>query len=148
MFLTHQHAKIDEFGVFGADPTAWSYVEHTIHRPWFYVSTSEPADDFDVNPMLMLSNEALLHSLMTDPDHGLKVHSVLLVTPDHVNQTGRWTMEPLELIQRFESRDGIAYAYQVEGAKTYIYGDAEIASQQSARTQTLFNSTMLSAPPG
>ncbi|MCY1277190.1 hypothetical protein D9M70_258770 [compost metagenome] len=147
MFLTHQHAKIDKFGLFGADPTAWSFVEHNIHRPWFYVSTTEPAEDFAVHPMLMLSNEHLLQSLMTDRGHGLRMEGVLLVTPDHVNQTGRWMMEPLELIERFESQDGVAYAYQVEGAKTYIYGDPEVANQQSARRETLFNSTMLSGSP-
>ncbi|MNF07469.1 hypothetical protein D3C80_2076540 [compost metagenome] len=52
-------------------------------------------------------------------------------------------MEPLESIERFESAEGVAYAYQVQGDKTYIYGDAEIPTLRSARRETLFNSSML-----
>ncbi|MCY1382377.1 hypothetical protein D9M69_703950 [compost metagenome] len=127
---------------------AWSFVEHNIHRPWFYVATTEPSEDFAFHPMLMLSNERLLQSLLTDQEHGLQMEGVLLVTPDHVNQSGRWLMEPLESIERFESPDGVAYAYQVQGARTYLYGDAEVANQRSAQREILFNSTMLSGSPG
>lgn len=144
MFLTYQHAKVDQFGLFGDDPTAWSYVEHNIHRPWFYVATADHSDDFAVHPMLMLSNDQLLRSLMEDQEDGLRMESVLLVTPDHVNQSGRWMMEPLESIVRFESAEGVAYAYQVLGDRTYIYGDAEVANLEGTRRETLFNIAMLS----
>ncbi|HHW2628108.1 hypothetical protein ACM74S_33190 [Pseudomonas aeruginosa] len=144
MFLTHQHAKIDKAGLFGDDPTACSFVEHNIHRPWFYVATKESSEDFDVHPMLMLSNERLLQSLVSEQGHGLLMEGVLLVTPDHVNQSGRWMMEPLESIERFESAEGVAYAYLVQGDVTYIYGDAEITKQQGAQRETLFSSTVMS----
>ncbi|AOE88130.1 hypothetical protein [Pseudomonas sp. TCU-HL1] len=147
MFLTHQHSKIDQYELFGDDPTAWSCVEHNIHRPWFYVGTTELAEDFDLHPMLMLSNERLLQSLVADQVHGLRMDSVLLVTPDHLNQSGRWLMEPLESIERIESAAGVAYSYQVQGDRTYIYGDAEAATLQGARRVTLFSSSMLSSSP-
>ncbi|MGA3825636.1 hypothetical protein [Pseudomonas chlororaphis] len=145
MFLTYQHAKIDQFGLFGDDPTAWSYVEHNIHRPWFYVAaTGEQGDEFAPNPMLMLTNDQLLRSLMEDQENGVRMESVLLVTPDHVNQSGRWMMEPLESIVRSEAAEGIAYTYTVEGDKTYVCGDADVASLEGARRKTLFSSSMLS----
>lgn len=143
MFLTHQHARIDKSGLFGDDTTAWTFVEHNIHRPWFYVATTEVTDDFALHPMLMLSNERLLQSLLDGHAQGLRMEGVLLVTPDHMNHSGRWMMEPLESIERFESAEGVAYAYQVQGDKTYIYGDAEIPTLRSARRETLFNSSML-----
>ncbi|CAI9008930.1 Sulfatase domain-containing protein [Pseudomonas chlororaphis] len=144
MFLTYQHAKIDQSGLFSGDPTAWSYVEHNIHRPWLYVATTEPADDFDFHPMLMLSNERLLQSLISDQGQGLRLEGVLLVTPDHINHSGRWMMEPLESIVRFESAEGVAYAYHVQGDRTYIYGEAEVVARQNSRRETLFCSSMLS----
>lgn len=147
MFLTYQHAKIHNLGLFGEEPTAWTYVEHNIHRPWFYVAMTEAADGFDLHPMLMLSNERFLQSLMSDQKQGMRMESVLLVTPDHVNHSGRWMMEPLESVERFESPDGVAYAYLVQGEKTYIYGELEVVSLQSAQRETLFNNAMLSCDP-
>ncbi len=143
MFLTYQHAKIDQFSLFGEEPTAWSYVEHNIHRPWFYVATQEQDGDFVQHPMLMLSNDQLLQSLVSDQETGLRVESVQLITPDHVNHAGRWMMEPLESILRFKSEEGIAYVYRVLGDRTYIYGDAEIASLEGACYETIFSSSML-----
>ncbi|MNG20976.1 hypothetical protein D3C84_1052870 [compost metagenome] len=108
---------------------------------------TEAADGFDLHPMLMLSNERFLQSLMSDQKQGMRMDSVLLVTPDHVNQSGRWMMEPLESIERFESSDGVAYAYLVQGNRTYIYGEGEVADVPSAQKETLFRSSMLSTSP-
>lgn len=146
MFLTYQHAKIDRLGLFGGEPTAWSYVEHNIHRPWFYVATVTPGDDFALHPMLMMSNEQLLQSLLEDQEQGLRVESVLLVTPDHLNHSGGWLMEPLESIVRYESPEGMAYVYQVLGEKSYLYGDADVAVREGSRGKTLFSTSMLSSP--
>ncbi|MEB5935457.1 hypothetical protein MXL15_25030 [Pseudomonas mosselii] len=144
MFLTYQHAKIDQFSLFGEDPATWSYVEHNIHMPWFYVATHEQEQDGDFmqHPMLMLSNDQLLQSLVSDQESGLRVESVQLVTPDHVNHAGRWMMEPLESILRFKSEGGTAYVYRVLGDRTYVYGDAEIALE-GACYETIFSTSML-----
>lgn len=144
MFLTYQAAKVDQFGLFGEDPAAWSYVEHNIHRPWFYVAATEQDDDFPLHPMLMLSSDQLLRSLVRRQENGLRLESVLLVSPHHVNKSGRWLMEPLEAIVRFESADGVAHVYQVLGNRTYICGDAEVAAQDGARREMLFSTSMLS----
>lgn len=146
MFLTHQHAKIVDFGLIG-DVEAWRYVEHNIHRPWFYVAAIEEQDDFDLHPMLMLSDEQFLQSLIADQGRGLRIHSVLLVSPDHMNESGQWMMEPLDGIERCETSDGVAYVYTVHGGKTYIYGDEEIVQRQGVPRKSIFNSTMLSPCP-
>lgn len=145
MFLTYRCAKIAPFGIFEDGPTAWSYVEHNIHRPWFYVAAAELGEDFDLHPMLMLSDDQLLRSLVDDQEGQLRMESVLLVTPDHINQSGRWMMEPLESIVRFESAKGVAYAYQVLGERTYIYGNEEVAALEESRRETLFSTSMLAS---
>jgi hypothetical protein len=144
MFLTYEQAKVDLFGLFGEDPTAWSYVEHNIHRPWFYVAMSDQDEDFPLHSMVMLSSDQLLRSLVESQGEGLLLESVLLVSPDHVNNSGRWMMEPLEEILRYESAEGVAHVYQVLGDRTYIYGDAEVVAQEGARSETLFSLSMLS----
>ncbi|PMY80244.1 hypothetical protein C1X72_15745 [Pseudomonas sp. FW306-2-2C-D06B] len=144
MLLTYQQAKVDLFGVFGEDPSTWSYVEHNIHRPWFYVAISEQREDFPLHSMLMLSSDQLLRSLVDSQGDGLILESVLVVSPDHVNNSGRWMMEPLESILRFESDESVAHVYQVLGNRTYILGDAEVVAQEGARCETLFSTSMLS----
>lgn len=144
MFLTYSCAKIDQFGLFGDALVAWSYVEHTVHRPWFYVAAAEPGEDLDLHPMLMLSDEQLLRSLLDDRERRLLVKSVLLVTPDHINKSGGWLMERLDSVRRFKSSLGVAYAYQVAEGKTYFYGDREVPLQDESISETLFSTSMLS----
>lgn len=142
MFLTYQQAKIDQFGLFGLDPSAWSYVEHTIHRPWFYVATTEAAEDFEAHPMLLLTNEDLLASLLESREN-LRVTSVMLVTPAHVNELGRWAMEPLETIERYTTPCGYVYAYGVEGGNHYLYGDQDVLTQPGVDKETIYSMSML-----
>lgn len=142
MFLTHLKAK-DLDGLLLGDVNAWRYVEHSIHRPWLYVATVEVNDDFDLRPMLMLSDVQVLQDLLADQQSGLKVESVLLVTPHHMNQLGRWLMEPLSSIDRHESPDGVAYVYGVEGGRAYIEGNPEIPCRADAQQMAVFRTSML-----
>ncbi|MNV68439.1 hypothetical protein D3C71_1612920 [compost metagenome] len=93
--------------------------------------------------MLMLSSDQLLRSLVDSQRDGLLLESVLLVSPDHVNNSGRWMMEPLEAILRFESAEGVAHVYHVLGNRTYILGDTEVVALEGARCETLFSTSML-----
>jgi hypothetical protein len=142
MFLTHRNAK-ELDGLHFGDVFAWRSVEHSIHRPWFYVVTVEQNDDFDLHPMLMLSDVLLLQELLADQQCGLKVESVLLVTPHHMNQSGRWLMEPLSSIERHEAPDGVAYVYGVEAGRAYIEGNPEIPSREDAQQIAVFRTNML-----
>lgn len=142
MFLTHQGARELSSGLFG-DLVAWRYIEHSIHRPWLYVATVEKNDDFDIRPMLMVSDVQLLQALLADQEKGLKVESVLLVTPHHMNQSGRWMMEPLDSIEKHETSSGVAYVYAVEGGRSYIEGNPEIPNRQDARQKAVFRTDML-----
>lgn len=138
MFLTFQEAKIDQFGLFGPDPSAWSYVEHTIHRPWFYVATTSPQDDFDICTMTMISNESVLVSLLNHKEAGAHITNILLVTPHHISQQGRWVMEQLEFVERHASPNGFAFVYGVEGGITYVYGDGDVIGEEGTGKETLY----------
>lgn len=140
MFLTFQEAKIDQFGLFGPDPSAWSYVEHTIHRPWFYVATTSPQDDFDICTMTMISNESVLISLLNEAA-GAHITNILLVTPHHINQQGRWVMEQLEYVYRYAYPNGFTFVYGVEGGITYIYGDEGVIGDEGRGKETLYLAT-------
>ncbi|MGU1101192.1 hypothetical protein ACSERW_25890 [Pseudomonas aeruginosa] len=142
MFLTHLQAQEVNVGLFG-DLMAWRYVEHSIHRLWLYVATVEKNDDFDIRPMMMVSDVQLLQALLADQETGLKVESVLLVTPDHMNQSGRWMMEPLVSIDKHETPRGVAYVYAVEGGGYYIEGNPDIPNRRDTKQKAVFRTDML-----
>lgn len=142
MFITHPQAQEVNVGLFG-DLIAWRYVEHSIHRPWLYVATVERNDDFDIRPMMMVSDVQLLQALLADQENGLKVEGVLLVTPHHMNQSGRWMMEPLDSIEKHETPSGVAYVYAVEGGRSYIEGNPEIPNREDAKQRAVFRTDML-----
>lgn len=147
MFLTPLQAEIENFGLFG-DAPCWRFVEHSIHRPWFYVATEEvdesDKDGFTRRPMLMLTDEDLLETLLAEQGEQLRVGMILLVTPNHMNQTGRWAMEPLESLDRYETEKGLTFTYQVQGGHRYVWGDESILNKQGVKKRQVFSSSTLS----
>jgi hypothetical protein len=146
MFLTPPKAEIEDFGLFGETP-CWRFVEHSIHRPWFYVATREldesDEDGFTRRPMLMLTDEDLLEALLAEQGSEIRVEMVLLVTPHHLNQTGRWQMEPLEALYRYETARGFAFTYQVQSGQTYVWGDQTVTNNHGVKKREIFSSAML-----
>ncbi len=147
MFLTPLQAEIENFGLFGETP-CWRFVEHSIHRPWFYVATEEvnesDKDGFTRRPMLMLTDEDLLESLLAEQGEQLRVGTILLVTPNHMNQAGRWLMEPLETLERYETARGLTFTYEVQSGIRYVWGDESIINKQGVKKRRVFSSSMLS----
>ncbi|VVM75820.1 hypothetical protein PS676_02014 [Pseudomonas fluorescens] len=143
MFLTHLQARVMDADLF-SDVITWRYVEHSIHRPWLYVAAVEKNQDFDLRPMLMIGDVNLLQSLLSDQGSGLQVESILLVTPDHMNRSGRWMMEPLVSIDKVVAPDAVAYVYSVESGRAYIEGDPEVSTRTDAQRVGIFTPDMLS----
>lgn len=147
MFLTPLQAEIENFGLFG-DAPCWRFVEHSIHRPWFYVATEEvdesDKDGFTRRPMLMLTDEELLETLLAEEGEQIRVRMILLVTPSHMNKAGRWLMEPLDALYRYETERGLTFTYQVHGGNRYVWGDESIVSKKGVKKRQVFNSSMLS----
>lgn len=141
MFFSTEQAKIDPFGLFGEEATAWSWIEHAMHRPWFYVTVNHPNDDLGMRSMIMVGNEEVLSSIVEADEQLKQIESVLVVTPDHVNEMGRWAMEKLEWIDRYFSDQGRACSYCVEGGKTYLYGDPCVITSSSVEVKRLDLST-------
>ncbi|MEP9317685.1 hypothetical protein ABKS89_11160 [Pseudomonas sp. LABIM340] len=147
MFLTPLKAEIENFGLFG-DAPCWRFVEHSIHRPWFYVATEEvdesDKDGFTRRPMLMLTDEDLLETLLAEQGEQIRVGMVLLVTPNHMNQSGRWLMEPLDTLDRYETARGLTFTYQVQGGSRYVWGDGSIIHKKGVKRRQVFSRSMLS----
>ncbi|WP_236199593.1 hypothetical protein [Pseudomonas pseudonitroreducens] len=94
--------------------------------------------------MLMLTDEDLLESLLAEQGEQLRVGTILLVTPNHMNQAGRWLMEPLETLERYETARGLTFTYEVQSGIRYVWGDESIINKQGVKKRRVFSSSMLS----
>lgn len=127
MFRTYRHAELPGNALFGDEIQRWSYIEHGLHRPWFYVTVTEQHEGVTLRNMLMLPNEHVLESLIEQESERIHIESVLLVSPAYINKGKRWLMEPLiELrsIKSLKSKQN-AYMYYTDGGNRYIDDDSK-----------------------
>lgn len=121
MFRTYRHAELPGNALFGDEIQRWSYIEHCLHRPWFYVTVAEQCEGITLRNMLMLPDEQTLESLVEQQNGKLHIESIQLVSPAYINQSNKWLMETLidlKLISSTKPRH-YTYLYHVEGGKMY-----------------------------
>lgn len=127
MFRTYRHAELPGNALFGDEIQRWSYIEHGLHRPWFYVTVAEQHEGITLRNMLMLPDEQTLESLVEQQNEKLHIESIQLVSPAYINQSNKWLMETLidlKLISSTKPRQ-YAYLYHVEGGKMYTDNNEE-----------------------
>ncbi len=133
MFRTYRHAELPGNSLFGDEIQRWSYIEHGLHRPWFYVTVAEQHDGITLRNMLMLPDEQILESLIEQQNENLHIESIQLVSPTHINKSNKWLMETLielKLIKSLKSKQH-AYNYHIEGGKNYIDDNSSAFSRYS-----------------
>lgn len=76
--------------------------------------------------MLMVPTTPLLEQVLAAQTNYVWLEQALLVTPDYMNQKGRWLMEPLLEVSsiRDERGNDLGYQYRVEGDRTYSTSEA------------------------
>lgn len=140
MFQTYTQALIPTLPVFGEDLMMWQAVEHTVHRPWFYVSVLLKEEDMVLRKMLMLSDEHDLPSLEEWVGDDCSIEYVLIATPAHLNGGARWQLEPLEEVTAFvEPGRPYTLIYKVSGGHEYVYGDQKMVRDDHPNRQVLFH---------
>lgn len=136
MFRTTREAEIPRPVFLSEDLHLWSYVEHGLHLPWFYVRLAHQEDGLQMSRMLMLSNVETLQSILTQKTSSEWVDDVQLVTPSYVNNSNRWLMEPLLELTEVRSGHGLAksYIYRVLGDRLYTHGQSDNFTEHGMRT--------------
>lgn len=125
MFRTYKHAEIPTSTLFDDEAQLWRYVEHGLHRPWFYVTLAECHEGLTLRNMLMVADVRTLEILLAEQHHDMKIEAVQLVSPGYINKSSRWMMEPLAEVAQVSSANAgpPIYIYSVEGEKQYVEGD-------------------------
>src|SRR5471032_1245390 len=132
MFRTTREAELSRPVFVGEDIRLWSYVEHGLQLPWFYVRLVHHEDGIRISRMLMLSNIEMLQSVQSQRTSSSWVEDVQLVSPGYLNKTGRWLMEPLlELVEvGTGSAQSKSLIYRVMGDRIYTDGQQDNSVDQ------------------
>lgn len=132
MFRTTGGAAISRPLFLGEDVQLWSYIEHGLHVPWFYVRLVHHEDGLQMSRMLMLSNVETLQSVLTEKTSKAWVEDVQLVSPSYVNKSDRWLMEPLLELTEVGNGPGKAksYIFRVLGDRLYTQGQTDSVVDQ------------------
>lgn len=142
MFRTHKHAEIPISALFGDEARLWSYVEHGLHRPWFYVTLVERHDELTLRNMLMASDVRILESLLSEQHEEMRIEAVQLVSPSYMNESSRWMMEPLLELSQVNSTaaEPPIYIYNLEGGKQYLDGnEGPLSEEQISSRKVIFS---------
>jgi hypothetical protein len=134
MFISHiaYRSPVSDFFA-GKAETYWRAVELSLFTPWFMVSfrqsESDVDDGFEVGRTLLLS-DVLSADQFFAQDHGprIKIDSVQIVTPGHMNGSDHWKMDTLraawsaqepgeegQTADLYETCDGKWYAHSMLG---------------------------------
>lgn len=135
MFTTYRHAEISFEPVFGDHYQMWQYVEHSQHRPWFYVTLREVRDGMPWDTMLMIPNEEVFESLLEEQSPEMKIASVALVIPGRLNGTDFWSIEQLTELVRIHDKGNEVSGHEFRTVTGSIYLERNQGSS-TAETRT------------
>lgn len=97
------------------------YVEQELMYPWFYVQLAQQGATEMEASMLMLQHSKDLAEMVKCKTPSWRLEQVQIVTPAHMNGTGRWLIEPLDKITIHESPSlgGLCECFQVSSGNCY-----------------------------
>ncbi|WP_418643162.1 hypothetical protein [Stutzerimonas kunmingensis] len=102
----------------------WSFVELEVAWPWFYLQLAEDKGTELFRSMLMVPTASYLEDVISAQAEQAWIERAFLVTPDYVNGSDRWMMEPLLEVASIRDLNGREQAQQfrVEGGHLYTLG--------------------------
>ena len=125
MFITKDSAE-ETFppGLAGPGVHAWWNVFLPLTVPWYFVSYSARESDGEFSHQIVfLSEVSHLVDLSKIPD--VKITSVELVSPGHMNGTEKWRMDSLaeiwSALDHNKSISSESYIFVIEDGRQYVY---------------------------
>lgn len=144
MFKTNRNAELFPRLSHSADGVQfWSFIEQDMACPWFYLQIVEEDDKEAFRSMLMVPTPALLEQIVAAVNDHAWLEQAQLVTPGHINKTGRWLMESLLEVAAIRNEQGqeLGYEYLVEGGRTYSISADQLPEGQ-LNIHTIFSAAL------
>jgi hypothetical protein len=138
MFITHSD---DEdyliSAICGKGKHAWPFVALNLNHPWFVVVYQEQEGGIRYRKTLLLDTCFPLLEI----NEQKTITEVHLVSPEHMNEEGRWMMSPLiEILEGIEPEaDGQkARVYVVENGKRYVESSMDTLEENMLQLKSIF----------
>lgn len=144
MFKTNRNAELLPGLSNGPDGVQfWSFVEQEVAWPWFYLQMVEDDGKEAFQSMLMVPTLPLLEQIVGAKSDHAWIEQAQLVTPAHINKTGRWMMEPLLEVSAMRNEQGQELGYEcvVEGGRTYSISADQLPDGQ-LNTHKIFSAAL------
>lgn len=141
MFTTYRHAEIPFEPVFGDHYQMWQFVEHSQHRPWFYVTLREVRDGIPWDTMLMIPNEEAFEALLEEQSPDMQIASVALVIPARLNGTDCWSIEQLMELVRIHGQENQVSGHEFRTVTGSVYLERNHSSSTAETRTQIFPST-------
>lgn len=96
MFETHENGRRKTYFSL-PNEYHWDYVGIALNNPWILVAYSINSDEgYSISQSIILSDVRQLIEMASREE--VEIQFVDIVSPGHINKTGRWKMEPLKEI--------------------------------------------------
>lgn len=147
MFITRPSSRSPISNLFAEVGVGyWHSVELAAGAPWYLVKfrqvQRDDAGEFELNrTMLLTSLEAVEHIAGEGSVGTLRLDSVHVVTPSHLNGSNSWKMELLQAVwmaQEPNAPGQLAEIYEIHGGAKYVYSMMETSIDDLERKTVRF----------
>lgn len=142
MFLTFDSYKSPVSALLmGSDAAAWSATELAHQRAWFLVELEElgPVEDLSLSgqrTVLLFEFQHIEQFIRLGPNSKVRLKSVHMATPGHVNGSGNWKMDQLRAVwQGREPREDFEIpvdVFETADGKKYLASFSELPIEELA----------------
>lgn len=120
----------------------WSHVEHEVLWPWYYLQVVQDFGSEEMRTMLMLPTPAELADAVLARTELVWFEAAYIATPDGVNGSGGWKLEPLLEVVKFRNEKDFpsGVSHLVDSGQVYSIG--EPGSPHSVHSQKVFDASI------
>lgn len=117
MFETNDQARLQPSIYFVPEEGThqWAYISQTANNEWFYITYETADEDVVYRQQMMIPIAPYVLALATRDTSEAFVHSIQLVSPPWLNESGSWLMEEIKEIKMIEGK----YIYELTDGRVY-----------------------------
>jgi hypothetical protein len=116
----------------------WSFVEIGVVCEWFYLSLIEETEKELHQSFVLVPSIPLLLDLLNTACENAWIEAIYLITPESLNGSGMWKMEPLISLTEFEQDDGDCLGHYFVVGNGSSYSTLAKQATMPGRETTLF----------
>ena len=139
VFETNELSKVyNPFSTPENEEYLWTHVSLRLHIPWFYIIYNIELEEGGMRNMLLVTSIDDLIEI--NKDTKINVEHIYLVSPEHMNKSKRWMMDPIkEILSGLDpEHEQSSYVYVLENGKRYVYSFMSSSEEELRNIKTIY----------